>query len=180
VIGIADLDLDQCALGVTGVCLTRGVEQRMPLARYFSLVGGVLLALLFILDAWFPKLPVLDRPHANLPLIRIHSDRKWPERIVYATSHSPIVPISMASPEVIIQAPEMVAEASAGPRKLEAFAMLPPSGEQLQASNATIRKLARHQRKIVRKRSPVPSFAMAGRLQFSQFHQFGWSGRSFW
>ena len=27
----------------------------MPLARYFSYVGGVLLALLFVLDAYLPK-----------------------------------------------------------------------------------------------------------------------------
>jgi len=37
------------------------VEQRMPLARYFYFVGGVLLALLFILDARIPKLAVSSR-----------------------------------------------------------------------------------------------------------------------
>jgi hypothetical protein len=34
------------------------MERRMPLARYFFYVGGVLLALLFIADAYLPKLPV--------------------------------------------------------------------------------------------------------------------------
>ena len=55
----------------------------MPLARYFLYVGGVLLALLFILDAYLPKIPVADRAMIDLPVIRIHSDRKWPERVVY-------------------------------------------------------------------------------------------------
>jgi hypothetical protein len=58
----------------------------MPLARYFSFVGGVLLTLLFILDAYLPKIPVREKATANLPIIRIHSERKWPERIVFDTS----------------------------------------------------------------------------------------------
>jgi hypothetical protein len=157
------------------------VEQQMPLLRYFSFVGGVLLALLFILDAYLPKLAALDRAPDNLPVIRIHSDRKWPERVVYDTSHPPIVPKSVASREVVIQAPKVMAEASAGPRKLEAFAMLPPPGEQSQPSNTKPREpRARHQSKIVRKRPPVPGVAVARYLQFSQFRPFGWSGRSFW
>ena len=59
----------------------------MPLARYFYFVGGVLLALLFILDATLPTFPVVEeKAKANPPVIRIYSDRKWPERIVYDTS----------------------------------------------------------------------------------------------
>ena len=59
----------------------------MPLARYFLWVESVLLALLFIADACLPNLPAgkptTDRPP---PAIRIHSERKWPERIVFDTS----------------------------------------------------------------------------------------------
>jgi hypothetical protein len=156
-----------------GVFDKGGVEQPMPLARYFSLVGGVLLALLFILDASFPKLPVLDRLPANLPLIRIHSDRKWPDRIVYDTNHPTIVPPSVTSTEVVVQAPKTITDASAGARKWEAFAMLPPSGEQLRGSRMREPKL-RHQSKIVRKRPPAPRVAMA------HHPQFGWFGGSFW
>ena len=76
------------------------MEQRMPLRQYFSCVGGVLLAVLFILDAYFPKPPVVKKAQANLPVIRIHSDRKWPERVVYDTSLPTIVPASIASAEV--------------------------------------------------------------------------------
>ena len=54
----------------------------MPFARYFYLVGGVLLALLFILDASFPKLPVAAKAKVYPPVIRIYSDRKSPERVI--------------------------------------------------------------------------------------------------
>ena len=64
----------------------------MPLARYFLYVGGVLLTLVFILDACLTsKLPEIERSHANSPVIRIHSDRKWPERIVFDTTLPTIV-----------------------------------------------------------------------------------------
>jgi hypothetical protein len=153
----------------------------MPLARYCSFVGGVLLALMFILDACFPKLLVPDRALVDLPVIRIHSDRKWPERIVYDTSLPAMVPTSAASPEVVIQAPGMMVDVSAGARKWQAFAMLPPSGEQSQASDAKMREQKpRRQSKIVGKRSPVPRVVMARHLQFRQFGQFDRSGRSFW
>ena len=153
----------------------------MPLMRYFTFVGGVLLALLFILDAYLPKLPVLHRAPDNLPVIRIHSDRKWPERVVYDTSRPTIVPTSTASSEVVIRAPIVMTEASVDPRKWQAFAMLPPSGTQSLASNAKMREpRPRHQSKHVRTRPPAPRVAMAGRLQFGQFHQSGWYTRSFW
>src|SRR5882672_4659807 len=58
----------------------------MPLARYFLYVGGVLLTLVFILDACLTKLPVMESAHVNSPIIRIRSDRKWPERIVFDTT----------------------------------------------------------------------------------------------
>jgi hypothetical protein len=152
-----------------------GVEQRMLLAQYFSCVGGVLLALLLILDACLPKLPVLDRPPANLPVIRIHSDRKWPERVVYDTNRPTIVPPSMASSEVSVQAPKMITDTSAGARKWEVFAMLLPSGGQSQASVTRMREpKLRHQSKIVRKRSPAPRVARARHLQFGWFGEYLW------
>ena len=153
----------------------------MPLMRYFTFVGGVLLALVFILDACLPKLPVLDRGTGNLPVIRIHSDRKWPERVVYDTSRPTIVPTSMANPQVIVQTPIVITEASLGSGKWEAFAMLPPSGVQSQASDTKMRKLRpRHQGELARTRPRAPRVAMAARLQFSQFRQSGWYSRSFW
>ena len=57
------------------------------------------------------------------PIIRIHSDRKWPERVVYDTSLPTIVPTSTASAEVS-PAPEAIGGAPSGTRVREVFAML--------------------------------------------------------
>ena len=144
----------------------------MPLARYFSFVGAVLLALLFILDACFPKLPVAAKAKVYLPVIRIYSDQKWPERIVYDTNLPTIVPKSTASTEGTIPASETIADASTGAKERDSLAMLPPSTDRLQASNTKMRELKpQHRRKIARKRTPAPMVAMARHLQF------GWN---FW
>ncbi len=147
----------------------------MPLARYCSLVGGVLIALLFILDACFPKLPVAAKAKVYPPVIRIYSDRKLPERIVYDTSLPTIAPIAVATAEETVQAPEVVAGAPSQAKEREAFAMLPPSPDRLQASAARAPELKpRHHNKIARKHAPAPRFAMVRQPQF------GWFVRSFW
>src|SRR3954463_2271261 len=79
-----------------GLLAKGGMERPMPLARYFSFVGGVLLALFFVLDACFPKLPIAAEPKVYLPVIRISSDRKWPERIVYDTIPPTLDPTPVA------------------------------------------------------------------------------------
>lgn len=147
----------------------------MPLARYFYFVGGVLLALLIALDACIPKPPVAVKAKVYLPVIRIYSDRKWPERIVYDTSLPTIVPSSIASVESIIQAPEKIADASFGAQERETSAVLPSSVDRLRASNAKMQEpKPRHYRKVARRRVPAPSFAMA------RHPQFGWFGGNFW
>ena len=150
----------------------------MPLARYFYFVGGVLLALLFILDARIPKLAVSAKATVYPPVIRIYSDRKWPERIVYDTSLPTIVPTSIATTEDVIQAPEITAGISTDAKERESFAMLPPSPNQLQASNTRMRELKpRHHVKIARKRTVTSRFAMA---RHPQVGQVGWFARTFW
>ena len=79
----------------------------MPLARYFVFVGGALLALLFMADAYFPKLPAVDDVStaaggavSDLSVIRIHSDRKWPERVEFDTSLPTITPAPVRTAEV--------------------------------------------------------------------------------
>ena len=67
----------------------------MPVARYFLFVGGMLLALLFALDAFAPQQTVVAgnaAPSINKTVVRIRSDRKLPERVVYDTSLPTIVP----------------------------------------------------------------------------------------
>ena len=142
----------------------------MPLARYFSFVGALLLALLFALDAFVPKVPVVEKAKASSPLIRIYSDRKWPERIVYDTNAPTIVPASIASAEVAVHAPEIIADASADAAGRQAFAMLPSAGQ----SQPAMRELKlRQPRNTARKRAPA-------RVAMARHLQFGWFGRNFW
>src|ERR1700722_11203187 len=145
------------------------MERRMPLARYFFYVGGVLLALLFIADAYLPKFPVAHRVDKDSYSIRIHSDRKWPERIVYDTSLPTITPPQIANTEQSAAAPVTIA--SARPREQEAFGQLPPSdAKQLQSSNSKRRepKLP-HQREITKRHAPAPVLLVARQRQFGWF-----------
>ena len=64
----------------------------MPLFQYFGWVGSFLLATLFAASWWFSD-NVADAPPSRAPLsesihIRIHSDHKWPERVVFDTTRS--------------------------------------------------------------------------------------------
>ena len=145
------------------------MERPMPLARYFYYVGGVLLALLFISDAYFPKLPVEHSASTASYVIRIHSDRKWPERIVYDTNLPTIIPAQVANMEESAAAPATIAPAKAGER--EAYAQLRSSDvSQLSSSDAKKREPRLHrQRKFTKKRLAPPAFLVARQQQFGWF-----------
>jgi hypothetical protein len=100
----------------------------MPLVRYFFFVGGALLALLLVFNAYGPQLPVADQTEAgiDLPVIRIHSDRKWPERVVFDTDMPATVPAQLAKVETV-PAPATIAAVSAGDRVRGAFAQFTPT-----------------------------------------------------
>lgn len=147
----------------------------MPLARYVFFVGGVLLALLFISDAYLPKLPVANEADTELPSIRIHSDQKWPARVVYDTNLATIVPAQIANTDASVAAPVAVADVAAKAQAREAFAQLQPSdAKQLQQSNSKKREAKQpRQRKIAKRRAP-PMVLVARRPQF------GWFGNVIW
>jgi hypothetical protein len=147
----------------------------MPLARYFSFVGGVLLALLFILDAYLPEIPVPERAHANLPVIRIHSDRKWPERIVFDTNLPTIIPVQIASGESSVPPPETASDLSVKARGRDAFARMQPSGPKLLQPSSPKKREAKQQHKSrVARRYAPPHFTLERQWQF------GWFGQGFW
>ena len=84
----------------------------MPLARYFIFVGAALLALIFAADAYLPKLPATEVPRAeaDLSMIRIHSDQKWPELVAIDTSlptvTHPATPMRVVNIPPAAQVPE--------------------------------------------------------------------------
>jgi hypothetical protein len=144
----------------------------MPLARYFFFVGGVLLALLFISDAFLPKLSVVDRANTDLPAIRIHSDRKWPERVVYDTSFPTIIPAQIANTDASVPPPATVADVSAKTQMREAFAQLQPSdAKQLKQSEP---RKPEHKRKTTKRRAAPSMVLVAMQPQFALF------GNSIW
>jgi hypothetical protein len=149
----------------------------MPLARYFFFVGGVLLALLLISDAYLPKSPVADRVYTDIDksIIRIHSDRKWPERVVFDTSRPTIVPPQLVSTVASATAPKTVADVSTAARVREAFAQLPfdPKQAQLSAAKKPEPKLG-PKRKIAKRRAAPPRVLVAQQPQFGFFANNTW------
>jgi hypothetical protein len=101
----------------------------MPLARYFLFVGASLLTLLFVVDAYLPKLPDAEQTNAaaGVSVIRIHSDRKWPERVVFDTTVPSITPATtgMVEAKAKDSAPTSVADVSPKVRVRDVFAQLP-------------------------------------------------------
>ena len=136
----------------------------MTLARYFLFIGGALLALLFFTDALLPKLPVAGTANANLSVIRIYTNQKWPERIVLDTTILPIGPEQIDN--VGVPAKEQVREAFAQ--------TLRPDAQPLQYSEP--KKLdgePLHKRKVARRGAGSPKV-------LARHPQFGWFGTSIW
>jgi hypothetical protein len=145
----------------------------MPLGRYFAWVGSVLLVLLFVANACFPKLPAAKTTDTLPPAIRVHSDQKWPERVVYDTS-APIVgqPVA-ANPETSDPTPPMIAVGS--PKLREAMAELPTRDAKLLASSPKGPEARlRQQYKIARKHTAKPMRFAARRSPF------GWFAPAIW
>ena len=153
----------------------RAEEQRLPLAQYFLRVGGVLLALLLALNAYLPKLPVADRAYADLPVIRIHSDRKWPERIVFDTRLPAIIPAQLARGESSILPAGATGDSSTKAVGREAFAQMQPSDARLSQSPNPKRREPKpqHKYRIARKYSLPPYTS-------TPHWQFGWYGQGLW
>jgi len=147
----------------------------MPVARYFLLVGGVLLALLFLLNEVLPQLPVAERvaeSGSSKSVIRINSDRKWPERVVFDTNMPtivpPIAPVLVAKAEAAVPAPAAVAAVSAQARGLQAFAQLKPSEPRKPEPKP------QHKRKIAKTRVAPPMVVVAQQPRFGFFANDTW------
>jgi hypothetical protein len=82
----------------------------MPLLRYFTVVGGALLALLFVVSSHFPETEKINHTDVARPVIRTASDRVGPPRVDIDTRvQTAAAPTSI--PEILQQAPTPDAEA---------------------------------------------------------------------
>jgi hypothetical protein len=85
----------------------------MPLLRYFTVAGGALLAVLFVVSGYFPETETINRSDVARPVIRIASDRVGPPRVdIDARVQAAVIPASV--PDIVQQAPARVAEARLG------------------------------------------------------------------
>jgi hypothetical protein len=147
----------------------------MPVLRYFVYVGGALLALLFAIDAYVPEAPVVAPAETSAPsdspTLRIHSDRKWPERIVFDTSMPTIVPPAQTATADVSQPPQTaISEFTAKARVGESFAQFGRADESKpEAKPQPKRKIAKH-------RAPrSPQVALVAQ----QPQRFGFFGNNF-
>lgn len=146
----------------------------MPLARYFLFVGGALLTLLFIADAYLPKPPAVARVDVDPPVIRIHSDRKWPERVVFDTSLPTVMTAASANAQVSVPASATIAKVSVDARVRDAFARLQPS-YQKPAQLSDVKKMEpQPKRKLARRRAASPRMLVAQQPPFGFFARNTW------
>jgi hypothetical protein len=165
----------------------------MPVARYFLFVGAALLALLYAASAFFPGAPSEPtiQSAADLPVIRIHSDRKWPERVVFDTRVQPMP----AAPTVVAAKTDAVVVPPAPPAKFDdlaakarvrdAFAQLLPD-EPKQVASAEPKKPQPppqpHKRKIAKASVGSPKNPVVGppAILVAQQPRFGFFANNLW
>jgi hypothetical protein len=86
----------------------------MPLLRYFTYVGGALVALLFVASYLFPEAPTVPAHDAVRPVIRIVSDRVGPPRVDFDTRLQ-LPPVTSALSIMPLRAPSREAMAQLAP-----------------------------------------------------------------
>jgi hypothetical protein len=105
---------------------------------------------------------------ADLSSIRIHSDRKWPERVVFDTNAPTIVPAPAQLASVTPAAAPRIADASTNVTARDAYA---------QATRSDLKKPEAkrvQKRKVAKRRAAPPAMLVAQRPQFGLFANNIW------
>jgi hypothetical protein len=151
----------------------------MPVARYFLFVGGVLLALLFALNLFVPQEAAVasnDTPTVDKTIVRIRSDQKPPERVVYDTSLPTIVPLAVTTAQA--PTPPAAPQATAEARVRDTYAQFVP------AEAKKVEPQVHRKRKIVRSYPAQPMlFAQQPQMRqmrVAQQQRFGFFGGPGW
>ncbi len=138
----------------------------MPVARYFMFVGGALLALLFLIDAYVPSEAVATShaaPSIDRNVVRIHSDQKLPELVVYDTSLPTIVPPAAKVQVAAAPQPPVASDVTAQARVRDTFAQFVPVDVKKAEPQA------QRKRKVARSRANPP-------IRLAQQSHFGFFG----
>lgn len=140
----------------------------MPVLRYFMFVGGALLALLFLIDAYSPSQAVTadhSAPGIDRSVVRIRSDAKLPERVVYDTSLPTIVPPASKVQVAAAPQPPVAVDPTAQARVRDTFAQfVPVDAKKVEPPR---------KRKVAKARTNPP-------MRFAQQQHFGFFGNSTW
>jgi len=130
----------------------------------------------FAVDAVVPKEPLVTAAEANAttenPALRIRSDRKWPDRIVFDTSLPTIVPPAQTAATEVSPPPTAAGEFTAKARVRESFAQFRPADESKPEAKPQPPK-----RKIAKHRAPPAAPQVA--LVAQQPQRFGFFGNNF-
>jgi hypothetical protein len=148
----------------------------MPLARYFLLVGGGLLVVLLVAGVWLPSLPVVEQVETQRTKIRIHTEMKPPERVVFDTSMPAVThppePVTAETGAPMPSADDVSAKAR------QAFAHLQSSDVSKSKLADTKRpelKSAPSRKSETRKRAAAPR-----KVRIARHPQFDWFGGRMW
>jgi len=150
----------------------------MPLARYFLLVGGALLVVLLVAGAWLPLLPVVEQAETQRPKIRILTEMKLPERVVFDTSMPAVIhPLGPVTAET--GAPSVSSADDVSAKARQAFAHLQSSdvskSKPADAKRPEL-KSASSRKSETRKRTAAPR-----KVRLVARHpQFDWFGGRMW
>jgi hypothetical protein len=149
----------------------------MPIARYFLFVGGVLLALLLAIDALVPQQAVVASqaaPSIDKTVVRIRSDQKLPERVVYDMTLPTIVPPPPTA-QVVAPAVPAVADIPAQARVRETFAQFVPEAKKPEP------QVQQRKRKVAKTHPTYPArFAPAPQMRVAQQSHYGFFGGPSW
>lgn len=139
-------------------------------ARYFLFVGGALMAVLVAFDAFAPKAAANNTQQATASVdkstLRIQSNQKWPEKIVFDTTQPTIVPKAAPVQQAALPGPAPTPDMSAQARVRETFAQFVPV--EPKADTPAPRK-----RKVAKARTAKP-------MRFAQQQHYGLFGSSTW
>jgi hypothetical protein len=83
----------------------------MPLLRYFTYVGGALIAFLFVVSYLFPEAQTVAHQDVSRPNIRITTDRVGPPRVDFDTSVQTAAAPTLPPGVMLLQAPALQARA---------------------------------------------------------------------
>jgi hypothetical protein len=112
----------------------------MPLLRYFTFVGGALVALLFVVSSFSPGAEIVAHSDVARPIIRIASDRMGPPRVDFDTRRQTVV-VATLVPDMLPQVPVRQAE-----RQLVPPLRTPAASIKIDRKTTKIAKHPDHQR----------------------------------